>query len=107
MLEEHCKNLGRVPSDIEVSHNTRIFIAEDGAQYHQMVGRGASNSGTSLREYEASLKRAIAGTPEQCVEQIEGYVRAGITYFFLLFPEPISEDSLRLFAKQVMPHFTA
>ena len=107
VLEEHCKNLGRVPSDIEVSHNTRIFIAEDGAQYHQMVGRGASNSGTSLREYEASLKRAIAGTPEQCVEQIEGYVRAGITYFFLLFPEPISEDSLRLFAKQVIPHFTA
>jgi alkanesulfonate monooxygenase SsuD/methylene tetrahydromethanopterin reductase-like flavin-dependent oxidoreductase (luciferase family) len=50
---------------------------------------------------------AIAGTPDQCAEQIQGYVDAGITYFFLIFPDPVSVDDLRLFARDVMPRFVA
>ena len=59
----------------------------------------------SVSDYKESLKRAIAGTPEACVERIQTYVDNGISYFFLLFPDPISAESLELFAREVFPHF--
>jgi alkanesulfonate monooxygenase SsuD/methylene tetrahydromethanopterin reductase-like flavin-dependent oxidoreductase (luciferase family) len=70
-----------------------------------MVVEKAQEAGMSPEDYRQSLIRAVAGTPEQCIERIEQYVAGGITYFFLLFPDPISTESLRLFAQEVMPHF--
>ena len=104
-LREHCRNVGRDLSEIEVSHNTRVVIAESEAEFDRLVSQGAADSNVSEAEYRASLSRAIAGTPEQCAEQIERYADGGITYFFLLFPDPIPTDSLDLFAREVMPNF--
>ncbi len=106
VLEEHCRRVGRDPSEIEVSHNTRVLIAESGSEYERLVSRGAADSNTGVGAYRESLSRAIAGTPAQCVEQVSRYVDEGITYFFLLFPDPIPSESLELFAREVMPHFT-
>ena len=105
VVKEHCEKFQRDPSELEVSHNTRVLIAEDGAEFDRMVALGAASSNMSVSSYRASLARAIAGTPEQCIQQLESYVDNGITYFFLLFPDPISSESLELFAKEVLPHF--
>ena len=104
-LARHCRQYGRDPSEIEVTHNTRVVIAENPAQFDRLAAAGAANSNMSVADYKGSLKRAIAGTPEACVEQIQAYVDNGIRYFFLLFPDPISAESLELFAREVMPHF--
>ena len=106
VLGEHCRNVGRDPSAIEVSHNTRVVIAESEAEFDRLVSLGAGDANVSAADYRASLSRAIAGTPEQCVEQIKSYVDNGITYFFLLFPDPIATDRMELFAREVMPRFT-
>ena len=106
-LGEHCRNVGRDLSEIEVSHNTRVVIAENEAEFDRLVSQGAAEANMSAADYRASLSRAIAGTPEQCVEQIQRYAENGITYFFLLFPDPIPTESLELFAREVMPKFTA
>ncbi len=71
------------------------------------TSQNGSGAKQSVSDYRASLARAIAGTPEQCVEQIQQYVDNGIDYFFLLFPDPISSESLELFAREVMPHFNS
>ena len=105
VLEEHCREVGRALSEIEVSHNTRILIGEDTAEFERLVGERAAVSERSADAYRQSLNKAVAGTPEQCAEQIQRYVDGGITYFFLLFPDPIASESLALFAKEVMPHF--
>ena len=105
VLGEHCRNVGRDPSEIEVSHNTRVVIAGSEAEFDGLVSEGAADANLSAAEYRASLSRAIAGTPEQCVEQIKSYVDSGITYFFLLFPDHIPTDAIELFAKEVMPRF--
>ena len=88
VLGGHCRNVGRDLSEIEVSHNTRVVIAGSEAEFDGLVSQGAADANLSAAEYRESLSRAIAGTPEQCVEQIKGYVDSGITYFFLLFPDP-------------------
>ncbi len=104
-LDEHCQRAGRDPSSIEVSHNTRVFIAEDFDRFEELVSRGAATANTTTGVYKKSLDRAIAGTPSQCRQQIQRLVDRGITYFFLLFPDPVQVDTLTLFAQEVMPHF--
>jgi alkanesulfonate monooxygenase SsuD/methylene tetrahydromethanopterin reductase-like flavin-dependent oxidoreductase (luciferase family) len=107
VLEEHCREAGRDFGEIEVSHNALTLIAETRTEFDQVVSRRAAQSNVSTSTYRESLMGAIAGTPDQCAEQIQGYVDAGITYFFLIFPDPVSVDDLRLFARDVMPRFVA
>ena len=106
-LEEHCREAGRDFGEIEVSHNALTLIAETQTEFDQVVSRRATQSNVSTSTYRESLRGAIAGTPEQCTEQIQSYVDAGITYFFLIFPDPVSVEALRLFARDVMPRFAA
>ena len=104
-LNEHCQRAGRDPASIEVSHNTRVIIAETPGRFEELISQGAAAANTTATEYQKSLNRAIAGTPSQCREQIQRLVDRGLTYFFLLFPEPVQVDSLTLFAEEVMPYF--
>ena len=105
VLERHCDQVGRDLSDIEVTHNTRIVIAETPGKFEALAAQGAADANVNLIDYKESLSRAIAGTPEQCIQQLSRYVDGGIPYFFLLFPDPIASESLELFASEVMPHF--
>ncbi|MFQ6026687.1 MAG: LLM class flavin-dependent oxidoreductase [Dehalococcoidia bacterium] len=105
VLAEYCREAGRDFSEIEVTHNTRVLVARTEAELEAQITCQAARSYQGPEAYRASLSRAIAGTPEQCVDQISQLVARGIAYFFLLFPEPVSVDDLRLFAEQVMPHF--
>ena len=106
VLEEHCDAVGRDPSEIEVSHNTRVVIGATGREFEEMVAAGAARSGMTVGGYRDTLGGAIAGTPDQCVAQLQPLMDMGITYFFLLFPDPIESASLELFAKEVMVRFT-
>lgn len=105
VLGEHCQREGRDLSEIEVSHNTRVVIAESEAEFDRLIEQRATAENIAAADYRASLSRAIAGTPEQCIEQIQNFVDGGITYFFLLFPDPIPSDSMELFSREVMPRF--
>ena len=105
VLEEHCREAGRDPSEIEVTHNTRVVIAETAVEFDELVAREGAASNTSVEAYRRSLAGAVWGPPEQCAEAIQRYVDSGISYFFLLFPDPIHTESLELFARKVMPYF--
>ena len=105
VLDRHCQKFGRDLAEIEVSHNTRVFVAENQAEYERLVAREAARADSTPEAYRASLASAVAGTPEHCVERLKPYVDSGISYFFLLFPDPVPTESLELFAKEVMPYF--
>jgi len=49
----------------------------------------------------------IIGTPEDAIEKIDEYVKAGCRHFVINFQVPASElrDTSKLFAEKVMPHF--
>ena len=106
VVQSHCDDLGRDPSEIEITHNTRVIIAESQQKFEDLAVQGAASANISLADYKKSLSGAIAGTPEQCVHQLSKYVDEGIHYFFLLFPDPITNENLDLFAREVMPQFT-
>jgi alkanesulfonate monooxygenase SsuD/methylene tetrahydromethanopterin reductase-like flavin-dependent oxidoreductase (luciferase family) len=47
----------------------------------------------------------IFGTPDDCIDKIQGYIEAGVKYFISLRLLPPGIDSLKLFAEKVIPHF--
>ncbi|MCH8205582.1 MAG: LLM class flavin-dependent oxidoreductase [Chloroflexi bacterium] len=98
VLEGHCLEVGRDPSEIDVSHNATVLIARDQTSLDAMLSQAAAG--------RRSLGNAIVGTPDQCTAQLRRYVDAGTSYFFLLFPHPIDLGQLRLFAQRVMPLFS-
>ena len=106
IVQRHCDDLRRDPSEIEITHNTRVIIAESEQEFEALAIQGAASTNVTLADYKKSLSGAIAGTPEQCVQQLSKYVDDGIHYFFVLFPDPIPSESLDLFASEVMAHFT-
>ena len=106
VLARHCREAGRDFSDIEVSHNTRVFIGEDEAELEELIRKTASRQNATEEELRASLSNAVVGTPDRCAERIRGYVGAGIRYLFLIFPDPAPTRCLELFARKVMPEFS-
>ena len=106
VLEEHCSRAERDVSEIEVSHNTRVLIAESESELKQIISHGASEAGTNISDYRASLSNAVVGTPDKCIEHIQTYIDAGISYFFLIFTNSAPTNALELFAREVMSHFT-
>jgi len=105
VLEEHCLAVGRDPSEIQVTHNARVLIAESQSEFEKLVARNAASSKMRVSDYKTSLSRYIAGTPNQCAEQLQEYLDHGMSYFFLIFPDPVANDDLELFASEVMPAF--
>ena len=105
VLVLHCQQVGRDFSEIDVTHNAGVLIAETSADLERRITQQAQAANLAPEEFRASLSRFIYGTPDQCSRQIKEYVDHGISYFFLIFPDPISSQDLQLFAEEVMPRF--
>ena len=105
VLERHCHQVGRDPAEIIVTHNAGLLIAETASDLERRINQRAQAVKQTPEEFRDELSRYICGTPDQCVQQIQEYVEHGISYFFLIFPDPVSSQDLRLFAEEVMPQF--
>ena len=105
VLERHCHQVGRDPTEILVTHNAGVLIAETSSDLKRRVIQHAQAADLTVAQFQEELSRYIYGTPDQCVQQIQEYVEHGISYFFLIFPDPVSSQDLRLFAEEVMPRF--
>ena len=105
VLAKHCQIVGRDFSEIEVTHNAGVLIAGTTTELERRVVQQAKAARMTPQAYRAELSRYIWGTPEECVGQIQEYVDHGISYFFLIFPDPVSSQDLQLFAEEVMPEF--
>ena len=106
LLEEHCQQVERDFSEIEVTHNTRIIIAKTTSDFEKKVSVLTKAAHMGREQYKLEISKSIHGTPDQCIQQIQSYVDYGIQYFFLIFPDPIHPDDLKLFSEHVMPAFS-
>ena len=101
MLFGHCKDVGRDADEIELTWSPAMCVRDDEAEIKALVDAGkASNWGEPYDSWKAGN---LVGTPEQVAEKISTYVDLGCTYFVPWCADYPDEDSLRLFADQVMP----
>ena len=99
LLEQQCKTIGRDFSRIEKScwPSGQVLIAAN-HQELEMKLAVCKPANVSLEEFKKTI---LAGTPDDCIEQLQVYVDLGVNYFMLFFADLPSFEGLRLFAKEV------
>jgi F420-dependent oxidoreductase-like protein len=109
VFEAFCRQVGREPGSIERSLELFVFIDTSQAGVSRRVDEyvaslaGGDRPQHLLRQFY--LQTAVKGTPEQCVDALKQYVEAGVQHFTLVFPDAGGLESLRLFAREVIPAF--
>ncbi|MFF4653636.1 LLM class F420-dependent oxidoreductase [Streptomyces sp. NPDC001380] len=99
VLARHCDDVGRDYDDILRTATLSVFVAPDESGLERMTAPHLD--GRSRAELAA---HNAVGTPEQLVETFGALVDAGIQSFVLYFHESTRLESMRLFAREVMPH---
>src|SRR5918994_5823955 len=107
VLPRHCGEAGRDPGSLALSHNATVIISRDAGEVDARAQRVAQAGGLGAAEARERLAHALAGTPDACVSRMRDYVAAGVSWFFLLFPDLPDLSSLRLFAREVLPAVAA
>ncbi len=100
VLEAQCRVVGRAFGEIEKSCwlAGQVLIAENQEALDGKVAQ-FKPANFSLDEFG---KTTLAGTPEQCLEQLQAFKKLGVTYFMLYFADFPDTDGLRLFAEAVL-----
>ena len=92
-----CEAIDRDPDDLAWSNALVVCVGADEAEYR----RRAEAIGREPDELRAN---GVAGTPEQAVETLHRFARAGSERAYLQTLDLTDLDHLRLVAAEVMPH---
>ncbi|HEY3059335.1 MAG TPA: LLM class flavin-dependent oxidoreductase [Chloroflexota bacterium] len=109
VLAEHCAALGRSPSEIGLTHNATVVIAETRSAAEQTFADLARSRNLTAEQARHGLQHALVGTPDDIVQRLRSYDEAGIplAWVFLLFADLPGTRSLELFGEAVLPAFSA
>jgi alkanesulfonate monooxygenase SsuD/methylene tetrahydromethanopterin reductase-like flavin-dependent oxidoreductase (luciferase family) len=103
VLREHCKAVGRDPSEIVISQQCLCTLAPDEASAEPMAQRAKQLFGGHMGDPTGPL--ALTGTAERVCEQVQKHVDLGCTMLIMEFFGRDTREPARLFAETVMPHF--
>jgi alkanesulfonate monooxygenase SsuD/methylene tetrahydromethanopterin reductase-like flavin-dependent oxidoreductase (luciferase family) len=100
VLESQCKAVGRNFAEIEKScwPSGQVIIAQNRSELSEKIFQQKFED-AKLEDFK---KTALAGTPDECIEQLQVYLDLGVTYFMLFFGELPKLDGLKVFAEGVM-----
>jgi alkanesulfonate monooxygenase SsuD/methylene tetrahydromethanopterin reductase-like flavin-dependent oxidoreductase (luciferase family) len=94
VLAEHCKTFGRDPSTIKKAAPVTVFLDRDRAAARNRAGARLENE-----------TPAFAGDPAEFRDYLAGLEALGFDLVQLSFARFPGTDDLRLFEKEVLPHF--
>jgi len=111
-LRTFASEAGRDPSSITVAGPFTTQIARDHEEALRTVREyGSKAAGERMSTswnvaFSASRLYGVWGTPKECVERMERYVRLGAQHFILdLLPPTTSRMSVELLCDEIIPHF--
>jgi alkanesulfonate monooxygenase SsuD/methylene tetrahydromethanopterin reductase-like flavin-dependent oxidoreductase (luciferase family) len=121
LVREACEQEGRSFDDLEISLELQVIIEPDHASVrHRLKGMldlapgGIASADSDLAAFAqgetdtipGSLRETtLIGTPEDIRQQLQEYIDEGADHVMLWFLDAPSVDGMRLFAREVMPHF--
>jgi alkanesulfonate monooxygenase SsuD/methylene tetrahydromethanopterin reductase-like flavin-dependent oxidoreductase (luciferase family) len=99
ILQKQCNSIGRSFNEIERScwPSGQILIAQNRRELNEKISQHKPE-GTPLEEYR---RGTLAGTPDECLEQLRIFRGLDVAYFMLYFADLPSLDGLRLFSEAV------
>jgi alkanesulfonate monooxygenase SsuD/methylene tetrahydromethanopterin reductase-like flavin-dependent oxidoreductase (luciferase family) len=100
LLEKQCKTAGREFSEIEKScwPAGQILIARNQKELSEKISKFKPANVT----LETFKKTSLAGTPDECIEQLQVYADLGVTYFMLFFADLPKLEGLKQFSENVI-----
>ncbi len=98
VLAEHCRSVGRDVSEIVVSEQLPVVMGVDEADYRAKREIAEMLIGGWVPIDEV----AVVGTPDRVLEGLRAKAAKGVTDFALLFGDLGMDDTLELFATEVM-----
>jgi len=100
LLEKECKAVGRSFGEIEKScwPGGQVLVAQNEKELNEKILQ-KNPLGLTLDECKKTM---LAGTPQQCIDQLQIYIDLGVSTFMLYFADLPSVEGLRLFAESVM-----
>ena len=106
VLKNHCDRVGRDYDSIEKTAEIGVIVHPSREEYLvDMRRRFEANVGVGT--FEKWLKGAenfwVAGTPDECAEQLQDYVNLGVGHFMIRFGDLPHFNGMRLFAEEVAP----
>ncbi len=92
-LDAACREFGRDPATMQRS--VTLLLAP-------LRNAGAA---PAVRERFAAIPApgVIAGTPDECIDQLRGYVKVGVRHFLISIPDVDAGASLELAGRHVLP----
>jgi F420-dependent oxidoreductase-like protein len=99
VLAAHCRDEGRNVDDIIVSEQTLVVIGADEAAFQSKLAMARA----VLGGFADIDRQAVAGTPGRVIEGLRAKMARGVTDFAVMFGDLGQDDSLTLFAREVMP----
>lgn len=101
VLAGHCADVGRDYESILRTASFTVFTAPTERELAARVEPHLVDRG--LDDLAAG---SAVGTPDRLVETFGALIDAGIRYFILYFDRPADLDSMRLFAREVIPRLS-
>jgi alkanesulfonate monooxygenase SsuD/methylene tetrahydromethanopterin reductase-like flavin-dependent oxidoreductase (luciferase family) len=100
-IKDKMRHVGRKPQTLQVAYGGSgcALIAEN----QETVKKLAEPLIRSMGKHESNS--CLIGTPEQCIQKIEQYQKAGAQTIVAGFYDFPSLKGLKLFAESVIPHF--
>ena len=106
VIDENARPLCR---SVGLTHNATVVIGRTRAEADDMFERFAQSRNLTREQARHGLASALVGTPEDIVQRLLTYRQAGVDlkWVFLLFTDLPKLESLRLFAREVLPAYAA
>jgi len=99
VLASHCRDVGRNVDDIVVSEQMMVVIGADEESFQAKRAMAKA----MLGGFADIDKVAVAGTPDQVIAGLRAKMSRGVTDFAVMFGDLGMDDTLELFARDVMP----
>ncbi len=104
VLKRHCAKAERDFNEIRKSAGIMITMAETEEELKRKLDDQERRRDTPYMRYLSRQRPNLAGTPEEVVEGIRGYLPLGVDHFILRFHFGEEIESMRLFMGKVRKH---
>jgi alkanesulfonate monooxygenase SsuD/methylene tetrahydromethanopterin reductase-like flavin-dependent oxidoreductase (luciferase family) len=94
IVQEQCERVGRDPASLRLTWFGRLAVARSEAE------------ALALSNGKWTQERAIVGTPEQAVAEIQRFIEAGVDYFMMEVLGLSNPDTRAMVLEEVLPMFS-